>query len=165
LGLFSRKAKLSEANVSEDWIATRVWADWRPPHNIVAGESQYQAALRKACGMTGMPRRQGYLRAVCVDLTREPSNQYDRNAIAATVDGELVGYLRRHIAAQVAPALDKHKIRTVQVCGVIRGGSRKGDMLGCHLWIDRRPVEGPALSMADQTHVVSWPPFDGEGED
>jgi hypothetical protein len=40
-----------------------------------------------------MPRHQGYLRAVCVELIREPANQYDRKAIAAHVDGQLVGYL------------------------------------------------------------------------
>jgi hypothetical protein len=45
--------------------------------------------------MTGMPRAQGFVTPVCVDLAREPTNTYDSNAIAALVDGKLVGYLSR----------------------------------------------------------------------
>lgn len=163
MSLFSRKPQLASANVDADWMVNRGWVEWDPPRNIIRGESHYQAAIRRLCGMTGMPRYQGYLCPVCVDLVREPGNAYDRNALAAKVGGELVGYLGREFAAQLAPALDKHRIQVARVCGVIRGGTPEAPTLGVHVWLDRRPCEGPALIHADATHVVAWPPFDGEG--
>lgn len=111
----------------------------------------------------GKPRENGYLRAVCVDLIREPANEYDRNAIAANIDTLHVGYLRREIAAQLAPVLDKHKIPSVRICGVIRGGSIDAPSLGVHVWLDQRPMPGPSILNADGAHVVTWPPFDHEG--
>lgn len=165
MSIFSRKHRLAPANVVSDWIESGVWRTWDPPRNFIRGESQRQAAIRQLCGMTGMPRHQGYLRAVCVDLTREPGNQYDRNAIAALVDGRLVGYLGREFAAQLAPLFDKHRIPSARVCGVIRGGTPTAPSLGVHVWLDRRPCDGPGITHADSVHVVAWPPFDGEGAD
>jgi len=165
VSIFSRKPRLAPANVVSDWIESGVWRTWDPPRNFIRGESQRQAAIRQLCGMTGMPRHQGYLRAVCVDLTREPGNQYDRNAIAALVDGRLVGYLGREFAAQLAPLFDKHRIPSARVCGVIRGGTPTAPSLGVHVWLDRRPCDGPGIAHADSVHVVAWPPFDGEGAD
>ena len=165
MGLFSRKPGLASANVPQGWTEQREWLAWDPPRNLIRGESHYQKALRTACGMTGMPRHQGYLKPVSIDLIREPHNEYDRNAFAAFIANEKVGYLAREIAAQLAPALDKYKISTVRVCGVIRGGSSNAPSLGIHVWLDRRPVAGHALLQADSSHIVPWPPFDGEGQE
>jgi hypothetical protein len=165
VSIFSRKPRLVAANVADDWVDSRAWVGWDPPRNMIRGESHYQPAIRRLCGMSGMPRRQGYLRAVCIDLVREPANKYDSNALAARVENLVVGYLGREFAAQLAPVLDKHKIRSVRVCGVIRGGTPTAPSLGVHIWLDRRPCEGPGLIHADSVHVVAWPPFDGEGAD
>ena len=147
----------------EPWWPTD-WATWPAPRNLIAGESRYQDALQRICGERC---ESGYLIPVEVVLRREPQNQYDPNAMRAEVRGQHVGYLRRQIAAVVAPALDDHGIASVTVCGLIRGGSIGADMIGCHLWLDR-PLGGPTITVEDIDEVgdgwrVGWPPYDREG--
>jgi hypothetical protein len=60
------------------------------------------------------------------NLVREPDNRYDRNAFRAEVRGRHIGYLRAHVAEQLAGPLDGYGVRTFTVCGLIRGGSTKG---------------------------------------
>src|SRR6476620_4820992 len=102
MGLFRRKWELSPPNVAADWMTNDEWLTWEAPRNFVAGESHYLTALRS---LTGKPTSDGYLRPVEVCLTREPDNQYDRNAWRAEVDGQLIGYMRREIAAQLSQTL------------------------------------------------------------
>lgn len=68
----------------------------------VVGESAYQAALWAICGGSGGDRVRHQIVAV---LVPEPTNPYDANAISVQVDGHVVGYLPRDIAAQYLPAL------------------------------------------------------------
>ena len=41
-----------------------------------------------------------------VALVREPSNKYDKNAIAAVVDGATVGYVNKQMAGRLSKVLD-----------------------------------------------------------
>lgn len=43
---------------------------------------------------------------VSIDLVRESTNAYDRNAIAVVVDGAQMGHVPRLIAAVLAPEMD-----------------------------------------------------------
>jgi len=58
-------------------------------------------------------RRLAKLTPFPVRLVREPENTHDENAIAVTIaagtfiDGMKIGYLRREVAAVLAPALDE----------------------------------------------------------
>ena len=150
---------LPDANVPPDWIERRLWFDWEPPRNLVAGEASYAKALAK---LAGKPCEGGYCLPKPVVVIREPRNRYDPNAFRAEVDGRCVGYLRRHLAAQLAPLLDEAGCSTVTVAGLLRGGSTHAPHLGCHVWLARRLTPGPEVSFADDDHVVAWPPREDE---
>jgi hypothetical protein len=139
-----------------DWIESRAWLSWDPPRNYIAGEASYKQSLRK---LTGPPRADGYCVPVVVRLVREPTNSYDANAIRADVSGACIGYLRRHLAAQLAPVLDRAKCSEFTVPGLLRGGSTAARNVGCHVWLDRSmTVNGPSLTLPREDEwIVPWP--------
>lgn len=152
----------SDANVSDGWHEGGGWLRWEPPRNVVV-EGHYQEALSELCG--GLCK-EGFLVPVPVDLTREPANPYDSNAVAARAGraGAQVGYLRREVAAQIGPALDQLGLRSWTVCGVIRGGRPRAQHLGVHLWLGRRVTPGPSVEFDPGPWEIPWPPTDGEWE-
>jgi hypothetical protein len=147
------------AATSTAWIDERAWLSWEAPRNFIAGEQSYQDAL---VALVGRPCESGYCRAVVVDLVREPRNPYDANAVRADVGGRTVGYLRRHLVAQLAGPLDDARVQRFAVPGVIRGGSLMADLLGCHVWLNRPLVAGMTIEVDDLDYEVSWPPRDAE---
>jgi hypothetical protein len=147
-------------NVSADWATGDDWLLWESPRNFVAGESHYLPALR---ALTGPVREYGYLRPSEVCFVREADNAYDGNAWRAEVGGRLVGYVRREIAAQLSPPLDRFGCATFTVCGVLRGGSISAPNVGVHVWLNRRTSAGPELVLADSAREVPWPPHEQEG--
>jgi hypothetical protein len=155
--------ELAPSAIPDDWIERRLWANWEAPRNYVAGEQSYLTALTRA---TGPPCEDGYCLATAVNFLREPGNRYDHNAFRAEIDGQRVGYLRRHLAAQLAPAFDSARVRSFAVCGVIRGGSLRAPNLGVHVWLDRTLTPGLALEVPpesdDPEWCVPWPPQDRE---
>jgi len=142
-----------------DWIETHAWLSWEAPRNYVAGEASYARALQ---ALTGAPCRDGYCLPVVVRCEREPNNRYDSNAIRAIVNGHHVGYLRRHLAAQLAPALDRGRCPVFVVPGLLRGGSTSAPNVGCHVWLGR-PLEPDGLVFTlpsgdeDLEYLVPWP--------
>jgi len=159
--LFRRhREELAQPNVPDDWASSEDWRSWEPPRNFIAGESHHRSELRKICGE---PRSGGYLLPIDVWFVREADNRYDENAFRAEVDGRLVGYLPRHIAAQLAGVLDEAKCSRFVVCGIMRGGSLKAEDIGVHIWPGRRPAPGPVLTLLDDAGAVKWPPSGGEG--
>lgn len=150
------KSQLSDADVPADWASSGVWRGWESPRNYVAGEDSYQPALR-ALATTRTP--DGCCQPVTVTLIRERTNRYDANAWRAEVDGRCVGYLRRHLAEQIAGPLDRAGCTSFVVPGVLRGGSKRARSIGCHIWLDRRLAPGPSISLpSDDEYVVAWPP-------
>jgi hypothetical protein len=153
-----RRGKLIAANVDSGWAAGG-WRTWEAPRNVVVGESFKQDALRR---LTGHARENGYLIPVDADLVREPENEYDTNAVRVEVNGELVGYLRRGVAAKVARPADHVRLTRFTLCGLIRGGAIDAPEVGVHLWLERRRSEGVRVPDSD-AYPISWPPYDGEG--
>jgi hypothetical protein len=149
-----RSAKLAGQNVAADWRSGE-WRSWPAPHNFIAGESHYMPAL---ASLAGPPCETGYCIPVEVVLTREPTNPYDPNAIRAEVHGLHVGYLARHLAAQISPALDRAGVASFAVCGVLRGGWQDAQYFGVHVWLDRRTRPGPSIEQMDEAGAVQWPP-------
>jgi hypothetical protein len=149
--------------VPAGWIEQRLWTDWEAPRNYVAGEQSYLTALSK---VAGPPCEDGYCALTTVTFVREPQNRYDTSAFRAEVDGHHVGYLRAHIAEQLAPAFDGASMRTFEVCALIRGGSNTAPNLGVHVWLNRTLTPGLALSVPpeaeDTEWMVPWPPRDVE---
>lgn len=156
---FWRRAQLTPPNVPPDWTRADTWLRWPSPRNVVVGESNYLPALRE---LAGPPCEEGYCLPAEVKLVREPSNPYDANAIRAEVGGQVIGYLTRHIAAQLTPELDRARCRSFGVCGVIRGGSYEAPNLGVHVWLDMLTTPGPEITLTDDFAEVSWPPRDEE---
>lgn len=98
----------------------------RPTELDVVGESfgNRQAALERICGGR---THDGHTHECFATLKREPANPQDNNAIAVTIDGDMVGYIPRDIAADLAPYLDRFWPQGVTVRAVIRGGWDRGE--------------------------------------
>jgi HIRAN domain len=157
VSIFRRRAELSDVNVPTGWESTEEWYAWEPPRNLVAGESYRQKELRKVAGIRNL-RAGGVVVPVEVCFVREPNNEYDRNAFRAEINGQLIGYLRREAAEQIAPTLDRARCARFTVAGVLRGGSVETPTVGCHVWLTRRTSPGPAITLPDQSWIVPWPP-------
>lgn len=71
------------------------------PRNIV-GESHCQAALSNICGGHN---REGHEFETIADLSPEPSNPFDKNAVMVSISGDKVGYLSRDDAPKYLAAL------------------------------------------------------------
>lgn len=161
MAFWRRRPRLAEPNVPEDWAERGIWCDWEAPRNYVAGEASYLDALAALVGPTC---ERWYCRPVVVSFSRERDNPYDSNAFRAEVNGVHVGYLRRHVAEQLAGPLDHAGCRTFAVCGLARGGSFDAPNLGCHVWLGRRVTAGPAIQFDADEYIVSWPPTERERE-
>ena len=109
---------------------------WERAAPVVRGESFYQTALVQ---MFGGPRPEGHRHLVDVELVRDPSNRYDSNAVKALVLGQLVGHLRRDMAAVVAGKMDAQGIQTIVVAGEVVGAFRDGASYGVRIW-ERRVI-------------------------
>jgi len=92
----------------------------------VVGESRHQDEL---LALTGGERRYGGVDVeVVATLIPEPENAFDPGAIAVTMDGCPVGYLRRHDAARLAPLVHAAGRRegAATCLARIRGGWDRG---------------------------------------
>lgn len=68
----------------------------------VVGESNYQPAIRKACGWE--PGTDTHFECFA-ELVPEPTNRYDPNAVRVDIDGACVGYLSRVDAVELGSAI------------------------------------------------------------
>jgi hypothetical protein len=83
----------------------------------VVGESHYRNALSNLLAKWGDPDAdlEAFQSATApAALVREPDNPYDKNAIAVHVDGQLVGYVPRDVAAELAPVMGRRGRRDCQ---------------------------------------------------
>lgn len=149
--------RLWPATTGHDWFDRNLWMDWEPPRNYIVGEASYMSALT---AIAGPVCDQGYLLPVAVSLVRDFNNPHDSNAFRAEIGRRLIGYLRRHMAARIAPPIDKMRCRSFDVPGIIRGGAPTAPNLGCHVWLEQRLGPGPRISLGpDREWAVPWPPL------
>lgn len=87
----------------------------------VVGESNYQAAFSKICGKHS---REGHELEVDAELTLEPANAYDPDAVLVTVGGQKVGYVGRDQNKRVGAAIRDAGVWSVRCGAQIRGGWR-----------------------------------------
>ena len=129
----------------------------------VVGEASYQGALERLAGRKG-PEGKSY--RVGVTLRCEPGNQYDANAIRVEAMGQLVGYIPRTTASQLAPVLASHG-GAAEAQGLIVGGWKNGEdegHFGIRVWFTRRDAERlGVLAVLVMSPVPSMPP-PGAGE-
>jgi hypothetical protein len=106
----------------------------------VVGESNYQAAIRRACGWE--PDTETRFECMA-ELVPEPTNKYDPNAIMVQIDGACVGYLSRGDAVKFGPAIKAAvQKQGVGCCRAIIAGRAGGetDNLGVFLHLDAELV-------------------------
>ena len=97
----------------------------------VVGESHYQPAIRRVCGVSDPAQPVGH---DCIAaLFPEPDNRYDPDAVMVQVDGEHVGYLRREDSAAYLPAIDTL--------------GRRRKLIACHARISGRGAEGTTANL------------------
>lgn len=159
-----KRIEILEANTPPDWIERKEWLNWGAPLDLVRGESYRQKALQQ---FAGKPRSNGYLVPVCVQLSREPSNKHDPNAIKVEIEDNHVGYIAREVAAKLAFVMDATHIQSIAVAGLIRGGNFKTPSLGVHIWIDKWLSKAPLININKTSlaqYQVSWPPYESEGD-
>ena len=74
----------------------------------------------------GTPRQQLLVRCEPGDpvtLIRQPDNEYDANAILVVWQGFDLGYLKRHDAAAIAPALDEARAYQANIHKIVGGSA------------------------------------------
>lgn len=122
-----------------DWIQTGVWTSWEPPLRAVAGEAHYRDILDARIGQDA-----DGLVPVAVDLVRDPGNDDDTNVVGIEFDHDLVGYVRKDLAAVIAGTLDDAACPRLRVPAVIYADA-DNDARHIWLWLRRRLSEGPPL--------------------
>lgn len=131
----------------------------------VVGESNYQPAIREACGWESGTDTHFECFA---ELAPEPTNPYDPNAVRVDIDGACVGYLSRADALELGPAisaaLSEHGSGLVRA---VIAGRADGDTdnLGVflHLDLNRMVVpEDASFGMARRIseEEMDWSRFD-----
>jgi hypothetical protein len=125
----------------------------------VVGESVYQDALWSLCGGSLGDRVRHDIVAV---LVPEPNNPHDSNAIRVRVDGHVVGYLPRDVAARYVSglrALMSASGADVALRGVIVGGGYRNDGPGrLGVWLSHEPAD---FGIAVVRRVPGRPPTAG----
>lgn len=136
------------------------WRTWPAPYSVVRGESYYQQDLKR---LAGPPRRRGYLVPVEATLRREPDNVHDVNAVRVEIGGDLVGYVARELALELAPVLDDLQCPELVLAALVRGGYRHQEDFGVMLWPERRLTQAPPMRFGRRWRVPGWPPDVVEG--
>jgi hypothetical protein len=106
----------------------------------VVGEASYQPTLWGLCrGRPGDRIRH----SIVAILVPQPDNSYDANAISVQIQGHIVGYLARDVAAEYGPGLRQRMDEFgayVALRGVIVGGGYYHDGPGrLGVWLEHEP--------------------------
>lgn len=127
---------LDDSGGSPPFSAKATWLQWPTiawgSLHSVAGESYRQEEL--ALVLRSLPSSS---RLVTAQLVREPTNQYDRNAVRVEVGGHHVGYLPRELAPGAHALIDSlHRAERPATCRAeITGGVGSKSFLGITLHV------------------------------
>lgn len=105
MSLFRRLFSTEANPVVEDSVSLDISAKGCRDELVnVVGESNYQPAIREACGWK--PGTDTHFECFA-ELVPEPTNRYDPNAVRVDIDGACVGYLSREDAVELGPAISE----------------------------------------------------------
>lgn len=94
-----------------------------------------------------------------LDLVRDPNNAFDSNAIAVSYGNLHLGFIRKGIAAHLAPLIDAGARYRARVASLTGGGEKHR---GVNLWVERDAVATIAQRERDRSPLrLSW---DGDAE-
>lgn len=89
----------------------------------ISGESFYHDAI---IDVIGEPTEDGHDVTVNGRLVRDPSNNYDSNAIKCIINGRHVGFVNRDDAEDISRYMDSHNITEILVSCEVTGGWSRG---------------------------------------
>jgi HIRAN domain len=103
MGLFRRMFSSAVSPAVDDSVSLDIEAEVIRDEMVnVVGESNYQPAIRKACGWK--PGTDTHFECFA-ELVPEPTNLHDPNAVRVDINGTCVGYLSRADAVELGPAI------------------------------------------------------------
>lgn len=167
LGDRASGARIIDKNAGEtldnEWILGRF-------SKMIVGESHYTADFMGAyapVAWAGKKRQttREVRDMVVVEMRREPSNQFDANAVAVWCVGSLrvpgawpAGYLSKEVAARVAPIVDSAGVSVWRHPAELHGTVAKSDpTFGLFVLPSRLLTRGPDLSGLSQTLNLNFP--------
>jgi hypothetical protein len=166
MGLLSRLFNTPANPTAEDSVLLDLRAEVIRDELVnVVGESNYQPAIREACGWE--PGTDTHFECFA-ELVPEPTNRYDPNAVRVDLNGACVGYLSRADALELGPAISE--ALSDHCSGLVRAviaGRADGDTdnLGVflHLNLNRKvaPVDaGFGMACRISEEAMDWSRFD-----
>jgi len=120
----------------------------RDPYATIGGASGFNTKL---AGVSFEGRQDvvaGVRAGAALDLRRDPQNAYDPNAIGVWFGNLQLGFVKRGIAARIAPNIDAGERYTAEVTAVTGGGARA---FGINVYVTRlrEPVATPSAARGD----------------
>ncbi|MBV8748493.1 MAG: DEAD/DEAH box helicase, partial [Candidatus Eremiobacteraeota bacterium] len=117
----------------------------RDPYATIGDASGFNT---KVVGVT-FEGRQDTVRALVpgtpLELRRDPANLYDPNAIGVWYGGLQLGFVKREIAARIAPNVDAGERYTAEVTAVTGGGARS---FGINIYVTRVRAEAARAAVS-----------------
>jgi single-stranded-DNA-specific exonuclease len=138
----------ARAFLSELYANAREYLD-RDPYATIGEAAAFNT---KVVGVSFEGRQDvvaGLYAGLPLELRRHPENAYDPNAIGVWYGALQLGFLKREIAARVAPNIDGGERYTAEVTAVTGGGARS---TGVNVYVTR-VREAPPRPRADRSAV------------
>ncbi|HZY98674.1 MAG TPA: helicase-related protein [Candidatus Baltobacteraceae bacterium] len=102
----------------------------------------------------------GLREGVRLDLLREPNNVHDPNAIAVYYGNLQLGFIKRGIAAHIAPAIDAGERYRARVASLTGGGAEKHR--GVNIYVERDATA--TIAARDRTAAPARAQWHGDAE-
>jgi single-stranded-DNA-specific exonuclease len=147
-GSASMPAADARAFLAELYANAREYLD-RDPYATIGEATEFNT---KVVGVSFEGRQDvvaGLYAGLPLELRRHPENAYDANAIGVWYGALQLGFLKREIAARVAPNIDGGERYTAEVTAVTGGGARS---TGVNIFVTR-VREAPPRPRADRAAV------------
>lgn len=93
----------------------------------------------------------GLVPGVPLELVREPANPYDANAVAVFYGRLQLGYVRKPIAARIAPNIDAGQRYRAEIKHITGGGTRS---IGVNIWVTRERPDVPRALTGERAQAA-----------
>ncbi|HYZ16360.1 MAG TPA: HIRAN domain-containing protein, partial [Candidatus Acidoferrum sp.] len=116
----------------------------RDPYGTIGAASAFNT---KVVGVSFEGRQDvvaGVVPGAALDLRRDPSNAYDPNAIGVWYGALQLGFLKREIAARIAPNIDAGERYRADVTAITGGGTKA---FGINIYVTRERAASRALTV------------------
>jgi single-stranded-DNA-specific exonuclease len=84
-----------------------------------------------------------------LELVRQPANAYDSNAVAVHFGRLQLGFVRKPIAARIAPNMDAGERYRAEIKHITGGGTRS---VGVNIWVSRERPQSSSARSGERAH-------------